>query len=660
LIQRSTSRRTIAALTAACATVLGGLTAQPAHAVVSADVQIFDLSAPDTVMQGEILPVQFGLYNNGPAAASPMTVDLGLPAGGSVVSTQSSGATCTGSQCTASSFPAGSYVQVKAEVILPTAGDQEITLTVADSGNWTDPDTGNNSWSTYVLVEAAADGVAAHYSGLQVQVENDFYDFPEQVAVVTGSLLQDADNAGVVGERVDLLERPEGDTGAYTFVDYTTTVADGVFYLSDFSAAPRTEYVVRHVATPATDATTSEPVSHAQIAATASLRGPTATVTRGRSFTVTSTVKVGGELMTGLPVRLLQKLNGADSYIPVATVNTTYEGIAAFTRTAVRNGSFRIDVPETVQTSRTLGPPLFVGVRPKLVQSLSPVMIPRNGTSRLSFALPGLAGDSVAVQRSTSSGWKTVATRTLDPAAAASYALRPASLGDVKLRVYRSGGSGSDYMPLAGTAVTLAVVKFGPGTRSQHKFIGVVDGKPVRWDPCKPIRYRVNWKQAPAGAKQALAESLRRITQINGLRFKYLGKTSYWPSMTFSGQPAPVVIAWTDRSPDDTSRKWTRDDEAGLTSTPYLIGTGFKTQFIEGFVALNSTQNRTFKPGFGAGKTQGALLLHELGHLVGLGHVKSTDEMLYPYFTAERKAAIYGAGDYAGLKKLGRSAGCLS
>jgi predicted Zn-dependent protease len=52
------------------------------------------------------------------------------------------------------------------------------------------------------------------------------------------------------------------------------------------------------------------------------------------------------------------------------------------------------------------------------------------------------------------------------------------------------------------------------------------------------------------------------------------------------------------------------------------------------------------------------VLMHELGHVIGLDHVSDQSQIMYQ--TVTTKQSVFGAGDLAGLQLLGRPAGCLA
>ena len=62
--------------------------------------------------------------------------------------------------------------------------------------------------------------------------------------------------------------------------------------------------------------------------------------------------------------------------------------------------------------------------------------------------------------------------------------------------------------------------------------------------------------------------------------------------------------------------------------------------------------------GFGRGQSEGTLLLHELGHAVGLQHVYDSSQVMNPTITTA-SPPDYAAGDRTGLRLVGANAGCM-
>lgn len=191
-------------------------------------------------------------------------------------------------------------------------------------------------------------------------------------------------------------------------------------------------------------------------------------------------------------------------------------------------------------------------------------------------------------------------------------------------------------------------------------------GSPTRWNPCTPIHVRANLTEAPPNAPADLGEALQLVADATGLTFVDDGSTSVIPSTHYgadaTGRPKPVVIAWATASETDGLQR-TPVDAFG----PHELGRGGASArvdaltghgvYVSGSVVIDADASARLQPGFGPGGI-GVLLLHELGHLVGLGHVNDPTQIMNPVLQPT-KSGEWGTGDLAGLARLGMTSGCL-
>ena len=63
------------------------------------------------------------------------------------------------------------------------------------------------------------------------------------------------------------------------------------------------------------------------------------------------------------------------------------------------------------------------------------------------------------------------------------------------------------------------------------------------------------------------------------------------------------------------------------------------------------------RPGFGYGVTDGSLIMHEMGHVLGLGDSPEAVEVMFPALLAGSRSN-YMIGDLNGLWKLGYTLNC--
>jgi hypothetical protein len=173
---------------------------------------------------------------------------------------------------------------------------------------------------------------------------------------------------------------------------------------------------------------------------------------------------------------------------------------------------------------------------------------------------------------------------------------------------------------------------------------------PHHWSACT-LTYQVNPAGMPRRGLADVREALRRVSAVTRVVFTYAGETQVVPDLGYDG-PAPgrFVVAWSHPlvsgllEPATAGRAATLSDDQG--------------RIVTGYVVINADWAARAPAGFGAGQPHGAVLMHELGHLLGLGHVADPGQLMKP--SATHPAAVWGAGDRRGLRRLATVMGCLS
>ena len=187
-----------------------------------------------------------------------------------------------------------------------------------------------------------------------------------------------------------------------------------------------------------------------------------------------------------------------------------------------------------------------------------------------------------------------------------------------------------------------------------------------------PIHYAVNVAAAgdPSGATRDVQAAISRVASATGLTFVYDGATSVVPTKAWLDDgnragdgSAQLVIAWASAGSGSGQSDLFGSDADGeggwWESGTSADGTHWVWQIKRGFVVIDAAGVRGYAPGFGNGETRGDLLMHELGHAVGLGHAADQHEVMFPIITSS-STATWGAGDLAGLARVGQGAGCIS
>jgi hypothetical protein len=186
-------------------------------------------------------------------------------------------------------------------------------------------------------------------------------------------------------------------------------------------------------------------------------------------------------------------------------------------------------------------------------------------------------------------------------------------------------------------------------------------GGPVTWDPCLTIELVVNSKYAPPGSDTLLPEAVERINAASGLHLKIVGPTTQVPVPAqstrdlFRGLPggarAPVLVAWT--TPDVVPGL--KGNVVGLGGPVHLYANSLdRDRYVGGSVDLDGPQMAGILQRPNGHAMARAVVMHELGHLVGLTHVANPTQVM----AADGGTATeFAKGDLAGLAAIG-SGGC--
>lgn len=182
------------------------------------------------------------------------------------------------------------------------------------------------------------------------------------------------------------------------------------------------------------------------------------------------------------------------------------------------------------------------------------------------------------------------------------------------------------------------------------------DGTPVGYSPCRPLHYVVNAALAPAGAAGLVEGAIATISRATGIAFVDDGATTEAPSQTrlpyqpeaYGERWAPLLITWT--TPEQAPQLQGPVIGTG-GSTHFSFGTGPKS-FVTGSLELDAAQIAQDLSRRDGAAYATAVILHELGHVMGLEHVDDPAQLMYPEIGAPDGLA---AGDLNGLYELGNA-----
>jgi hypothetical protein len=361
----------------------------------------------------------------------------------------------------------------------------------------------------------------------------------------------------------------------------------------------------------------------------------------GREMAFTATVTLDGAPAADLFVQLVRTgADGVETFTDFRATDST--GRAPLTDAPTARATYVAQVSDETGAMATSAP-VSVDVTFAVTPAVSPVAIPPGGRISVTGTVqPAVAGQPVTVEERFGTGaWRVLGSVPVGVGGSWTFALGTRSkVGTWTVRASVPG----DALLSPGVAESSAVVTVtGAGRAAAWRPIAGTRANPARWGTCR-IGYRVNALRMPPTGLADLREAMRRVTQVSGIRFRFRGKTTVVPRPGYGGPGLnQMVVAWA--SPRQ-SRGLVYPGVSGVGGTSQS-----RSRLLSGYVLINTQFSGTADPGFAEGASQGLVLMHELGHVVGLDHSPNRRQIMY--FASALPAAVWGAADIRGLRKVG-------
>ena len=183
----------------------------------------------------------------------------------------------------------------------------------------------------------------------------------------------------------------------------------------------------------------------------------------------------------------------------------------------------------------------------------------------------------------------------------------------------------------------------------------------MAFDPCRPIHLVVNTDESPRGGEELIKEAAAEVSAATGLVLTVDGRTTEAPTISrpsideklYGNRWAPVLVAWTH----DSANAELAGPVVGIggpAMAPYRSAADM--HYVTGAVLLDAPAFDHILDEPDGRVIARSIVMHELGHLVGLGHVADQRQLMFASMVGQTG---FGDGDLEGLRQVG-SGPCFS
>lgn len=157
--------------------------------------------------------------------------------------------------------------------------------------------------------------------------------------------------------------------------------------------------------------------------------------------------------------------------------------------------------------------------------------------------------------------------------------------------------------------------------KSSFSAANTINGEPMLWKCNSTITLMINDEFAPYDGITDLRLAAKRVSDLTNRKF-LVKKTKIKPTTIALGKinEGQVIIGWIDPTKSDLLRE----------NTPGVSVNAMNGRHnIKGIIAFSTYHDKLFTPGQGVGKYRQNLYIHELLHMLGLGHSEDPQSIMY-------------------------------
>lgn len=168
---------------------------------------------------------------------------------------------------------------------------------------------------------------------------------------------------------------------------------------------------------------------------------------------------------------------------------------------------------------------------------------------------------------------------------------------------------------------------------------------PIGFDPCLGLNIVVNDQDLPGDGTRLVTEAAAELSEVSGIPLRVVGTTrdrATFRVRTVMGQP--VLVDWSN----PTLEPGLSGRIAGRGGSMPVRGRSGRQTLAAGSIGLDTPSVKQRLNGIGGDRAVKGLIIHELGHVLGLGHPIEDGQLM----SASGGPDVLRKGDLKGLQVL--------